>query len=86
MYVASASEDHWADPRGEYLATGAATEVYHLYGMATNRFSAMPAEGEALTGPVSYHLRAGTHDLLDFDWRHYLDFADCYLMANATCL
>ena len=86
VYVASASEDHWADPRGEFLATSAATGVYHLFGMATNKFSAMPVAGEALTGPVSYHLRTGKHDLLEFDWLHYLNFADCYLVAKASCL
>jgi len=85
VYVASASKDHWADPRGEFLAASAAVEVYRLFGMGTNKFSAMPAAGEALTGPVSYHLRAGKHDLLDFDWRHYLSFADCYLVEKAFC-
>ncbi|MBT4521085.1 MAG: acetylxylan esterase [Halieaceae bacterium] len=85
VYVASASEDSWADPRGEFLATRAAAEVYRLYGMATSEFSAMPAAGEALAGPIAYHLRAGKHDLLDFDWRHFLDFADCYVVAKACC-
>ncbi len=82
VYVASASEDHWADPRGEFLATRSAAQVYHLFGMGTNEFSAMPAAGEALTGLVSYHLRDGKHDMLEFDWRHYLYFADCYLKAG----
>lgn len=85
VYVASASEDLWADPRGEFLAAGAATEVYQLFGMATNKFSSMPLAGEALTGPVSYHLRAGKHDLLEFDWKHYLKFADCYLIETPSC-
>jgi hypothetical protein len=84
VYVASASKDHWADPRGEFLATRAAAEVYRLFGMDINNFSAMPAAGEALAGPVSYHLRVGKHDLLDFDWRHYLNFADCYLVEKTS--
>jgi len=81
VYVASASKDLWADPRGEFLATKAAAAVYRMYGMSTNQFSTMPAAGEAVTGPISYHLRAGKHDLLDFDWRHYLNFADRYLVV-----
>jgi len=84
-YVASANEDHWADPRGEFLAASAAAEVYRLFGMDSNNFSEMPAAGEALAGPVSYHLRAGKHDLLDFDWTHYLNFADCYMVKIASC-
>ncbi len=81
VYVASASKDLWADPRGEFLATKAAASVYGLFGMTTKQFSTMPAAGEAVTGPISYHLRAGKHDLLDFDWRHYLNFADRYLVV-----
>lgn len=85
VYVASASEDHWADPRGEYLAARAAAEVYHLFGEGRKTLSAMPAKGEALNGPLSYHLRAGKHDLLEFDWKHYLTFADCYLVETSPC-
>jgi (4-O-methyl)-D-glucuronate---lignin esterase len=83
VYVASASEDPWADPRGEFLAASAAAEVYRLFGMDSSNFSAMPAAGEAIIGPVCYHLRAGMHDLLDFDWRHYLNFADCYVVDTS---
>jgi (4-O-methyl)-D-glucuronate---lignin esterase len=79
VYVASASEDLWADPRGEFLSTRAAAEVYRLLGIPTDGFSVMPGAGEAISGPVSFHLRAGKHDLLEFDWQHYLNFADSYL-------
>lgn len=82
VYVASASEDHWADPRGEFLAARAAAEVYSLFDAPTSKLSTMPTAGEALYGPISYHLRAGKHDMLDFDWRHYLNFADCYVTRN----
>ena len=27
-------------------------------------------------GWLSYHLRAGSHALTEYDWRVYLDFAD----------
>lgn len=82
----SASEDHWADPRGEYLTTSAATAVYRMFDEQSNDLSAMPAAGEALNGRISYHLRAGKHDLLEFDWEHYLNFADCYLSDEPSCL
>lgn len=85
VYVASGSKDHWADPRGEFLGASAAAKVYHLFDMETNNFSDMPVAGEAITGPVSYHLRDGKHDMLEFDWKHYLNFADCYLIGKASC-
>jgi (4-O-methyl)-D-glucuronate---lignin esterase len=85
VYVASASKDLWADPRGEFLSARAASEVYRLYGMATATFSDMPPPGGSISGPVSYHLREGKHDMVRFDWDHYLDFADCYLLSEISC-
>ena len=85
VYVASASEDLWADPYGEFLSARAAQEVYSLYGLSSSNLSTMPAAGEAVYGPVSYHLRAGKHDLLSFDWEHYLAFADCYVVKGVAC-
>ena len=79
MYIASASEDPWADPRGEFLAAQAASPVYELFGKKGLSDTPMPGPGEAVTGSVSYHLRAGKHDITLFDWEHYLDFADHFL-------
>ena len=78
MYVASASKDLWADPRGEFLATAAAAEVYRLYGLETHSFAGMPQPGAAISGPVAYHLREGGHDMLAFDWLHFLDFLESH--------
>jgi len=84
LHVASATEDLWADPPGEYLATVAATEAYELSGL-----QGLPHEPPPLTAPdgsllpvdpvgtdVWYHRRAGGHDITPQDWEHYLDHAD----------
>ena len=78
VYVASASKDHWADPRGEFLATAEAARVYQLYGIDTDEFVESPSPGGAISGSVSYHLREGGHDMVAFGWAHFLDFLDMH--------
>jgi hypothetical protein len=79
LYVASASEDLWADPKGEFLAAQLAGEVYEWMGYEGLSVDEMPDEGKSALGRVSYHLRPGKHDLTLFDWGQYLDFADEYV-------
>ncbi len=42
LYVASAEEDQWADPRGEFLSAYHATPVYELYGKTGIPSAEMP--------------------------------------------
>lgn len=76
---ASASEDLWADPKGEFLSGAYSAEVYRLFGVDVYSPEQMPRVGERLSGYVSYHLRAGKHDQTLEDWQHYLALADCFL-------
>ncbi len=77
VYVASAEEDRWADPRGEYLGAKLAEPVYALYGKAGLGVSAMPALHQPVLGDgLAYHIRAGKHDITDYDWARYMDYAD----------
>ncbi len=82
-YIASASEDLWADPEGEFLSALFADPVYRLLGEeGLGGRSAFPAPGEALGDTIGYHLREGRHDITAWDWERYLDFADRHLAAN----
>jgi hypothetical protein len=75
--VGSATEDLWADPRGEFLSLVHAAPVYRLFGRQALGTTAMPHAGQALHGDgVHYHLREGKHQLAPADWQSYLDFAD----------
>ena len=80
LYVASGSEDRWADPRGEFLGLSGAAPVYGLYGYVGFKASEWPAVEEPLTrGRNGYHIRNGRHEILLYDWLQYLDFADRFL-------
>ena len=76
VYVASATEDGWADPKGEFLAAKNAEPVYALYGKAGLGVDEQPAPDTPVGDTIGYHLRTGKHDINAYDWERYLDFAD----------
>ncbi|NLX13166.1 MAG: acetylxylan esterase [Phycisphaerales bacterium] len=82
VYIASATEDHWADPLGEFLAAKHAHPVYRLLGTEGLPVEEMPEPGRAAHGTIGYHLRQGQHDLTTEDWEHFLDFADKHLRTT----
>lgn len=83
VYVASAIDDGWADPRGEFLAALHAAPVYELLGRTGIGTDAFPAVDQPVGGSLGYHVRAGDHDLTAFDWVQFLDFADRHFGREA---
>ena len=85
LYVESGSEDRWSDPHGEFLGLAHATPVYRLYGYEGFGPEEWPGLGPSgVENPISrgrtgYHIRAGRHEILLYDWLQYLSFADRYL-------
>ena len=79
LYVASATEDLWADPRGEFLSALAADPVFRLLGVRGLETSAMPPPGRSVGHTIGYHLRTGPHDMTGEDWDFFLPFAARHL-------
>jgi hypothetical protein len=76
LYVASAMGDQWSDPKGEFLSAVNAGPVYLLFkkeGIGTNE---MPPLNQPVGNTIRYHIRDGQHDVLLYDWKQYLSFAD----------
>jgi hypothetical protein len=90
VYVTSADEDLWADPRGEFLSCYHADPVYLLLGVPglgeirlagrEGQIAAasprMPPLGQPVHGGhIGYHVRPGAHAFTEYDWKRFLDFA-----------
>jgi hypothetical protein len=80
LYVASAVEDQWADPKGEFLSTYYAGQVYGLFGKTGISSPEMPKNNVPLHNTVAYHIRTGKHDVTDYDWEQYLKWADDFVI------
>jgi len=78
VYVASAMEDSWSDPKGEYLSLKLGAKVYsEIYQIPISLpdqyyYSLHTIHQKS----VGYHLREGKHDLTNYDWEKIIDFAD----------
>jgi hypothetical protein len=72
VYVASAVEDQWADPKGEFLSAKHAGPVFELLGKKGVGVEEMPGLNAPVGETVRYHIRSGKHDVTDYDWEQYL--------------
>jgi hypothetical protein len=84
LYVNSAVEDQWADPKGEFLGALGADPVYRLLGRPGLLVKEQPAvEKPTLDGTIGYHVRKGKHDVTDYDWTQWMNFADRHFKRPA---
>ncbi|MDX1285048.1 MAG: hypothetical protein R3182_08555 [Draconibacterium sp.] len=79
VYVASAEEDRWADPKGEFLSALYASPVYELFGKKGIEQKEMPKINQPIQNTVAYHIRSGKHDVTDYDWEQYIKWADKFI-------
>ncbi|MDP4680179.1 MAG: acetylxylan esterase [Cyclobacteriaceae bacterium] len=80
VYVASAQDDKWADPKGEYLSIYHSGEAYTLFGAGSFEDMKSPDVNKPrINGKLGYHMRTGGHDITPYDWDRFMDFADIHL-------
>jgi len=80
VYVSSASDDLWADPRGSYLSLYYSLPVFQLYDKKIVLSEKMPPlNKQVISGKTAYHIRDGAHNMLLRDWNWFMDFGDTIL-------
>jgi hypothetical protein len=79
VYIASAVEDRWADPKGEYLSGYYASEVYQLFGLKGLTDSVQPPLNTPVMNQIGYHIREGGHKVTEYDWEQYIRFVRLHL-------
>jgi hypothetical protein len=82
VYIASAVEDQWADPKGEFLSARHATPVYELYDKKGIPTPEMPDLDAPIHHTVAYHIRSGGHDVKEYDWKQYIKWAKAELKVK----
>ena len=79
VYVASAAEDLWADPKGQYISLLESQPAFNLYGIKTNLPAQMPEVNHQIIRPhMGFHNREGKHNMTPYDWQQFIDFANVY--------
>ncbi len=82
VYIATADQDLFGDPRGSFLSAKFAQPVYQLFGKKGVIVDDMPPLETPVGDTIGYHIRKGTHGLTEYDWTQFLNFSDRHFALN----
>lgn len=84
VYISTAEQDLWTDPRGSFLSGKYAEPVYQLFGEKGLGVDDMPPVETPVGDFIGFHMRKGTHGITDYDWQQFLNFADRHLGSKTS--
>ena len=80
IYTSSKTFDKWADPEGQFESLVQADPVYRLFGIEGLETNKKPLPEQPLyQGRIGHHYKTGNHDMDEYDWNCYLNYADIHL-------
>lgn len=80
VLLQTGTEDHWSDPKGEFLAAVSAGPVFELLGARGLGTTEVPAAGEPILHTLGYIMHEGGHGPAPADWPIFLDFLRMHLL------
>ena len=80
QYISQLILDKPADPKGEFLSGKFAGAVYALYGKKGLGVDDQPSVDTPVGETIGYHVRSGGHDILLYDWKQFIRFANKNLL------
>lgn len=80
VYTSTKTNDSWADPVSEFESLVQADPVYQLFGLEglEQREFSLP-EQPLHNGHIGHHHKTGEHNMDDYDWDQYMDYADHHM-------
>ena len=74
-YVGMANRDMWADAHGMIKTVQKADDFYKFLGLEGLPHKNDPKLNVPVQGTLGYHVRPGSHNILEYDWKQYVKFA-----------
>ena len=79
VLYSNATEDQWANPKGQFEMMKLATAVYKLLSVDGLGATESPATGKVVDSRLGYWIREGKHEMNPEDWKVFVTFADKWM-------